>query len=128
MIFLSADGTWELLLQQAQAAADAADEIDWGISVDSTIVRTHLHAAGARTQTPLGPCAEGNDTHHGNPALTRCWNGAQSRRSQEVTLNQVMGTYISAQQLRVSDGGGRVGGRDRLGQSVSLLRWGRRRR
>jgi hypothetical protein len=74
--FLSADGTWKLLLQQAQAVADAADEIDWGISVDSTIVRAHLHAAGARTQTPLGPCAEENDTHHGNPVLTRCWNGA----------------------------------------------------
>nr|WP_245936139.1 TnsA-like heteromeric transposase endonuclease subunit [Streptomyces cahuitamycinicus] len=43
----------------------------------------------------MGSCAEENDTHHGNPALTRCWNGAQSRRSQELTLNQVMGTYTS---------------------------------
>ncbi|MFI1980076.1 IS5 family transposase [Streptomyces wedmorensis] len=45
----SADGTWERLLQQVQAAADAAGEIDWDISVDSTIVRAHQHAAGART-------------------------------------------------------------------------------
>lgn len=43
----SADGTWERLLQQVQAAADAAGEIDWDISVDSTIVRAHQHAAGA---------------------------------------------------------------------------------
>ncbi|WP_369824369.1 IS5 family transposase [Kitasatospora sp. Root187] len=48
----SADGTWERLLQQAQAAADAAGEIDWDVSVDSTAVRAHQHAAGARTAPP----------------------------------------------------------------------------
>ncbi|MFF8848023.1 IS5 family transposase [Streptomyces sp. NPDC015127] len=45
----SADGTWERLLQQVQAEADAAGEIDWDIAVDSTIVRAHQHAAGAHT-------------------------------------------------------------------------------
>ncbi|MEU6466787.1 IS5 family transposase [Streptomyces sp. NPDC046976] len=48
----SADGTWERLLQQVQAAADAAGEIDWDISVGSTIVRAHQHAAGAHRSTP----------------------------------------------------------------------------
>ncbi|WP_328436265.1 IS5 family transposase [Streptomyces sp. NBC_00444] len=48
----SADGTWEHLLQQVQAAADAAGEIDWDISVDSTIVRAHQHAAGAHRPAP----------------------------------------------------------------------------
>ncbi|WP_328940322.1 IS5 family transposase [Streptomyces sp. NBC_00250] len=48
----SADVTWELLLHQVQAAADAAGEIDWDVSVDSTIVRAHQHAAGARTDPP----------------------------------------------------------------------------
>ncbi|MFF4651016.1 IS5 family transposase [Streptomyces sp. NPDC001380] len=48
----SADGTWELLLQRVQAATDAAGEIDWDISVDSTIVRAHQHAAGARIDPP----------------------------------------------------------------------------
>ncbi|MGW5348869.1 IS5 family transposase [Streptomyces sp. NPDC004050] len=43
----SGDGTWERLLQQVQSAADAAGEIDWDVSVDSTIVRAHQHAAGA---------------------------------------------------------------------------------
>ncbi|MEU7473931.1 IS5 family transposase [Streptomyces sp. NPDC044984] len=51
----SADGTWERLLQQVQAAADAAGEIDWDVSVDSTIVRAHQHAAGARTEPPPAP-------------------------------------------------------------------------
>ncbi|MFD7777033.1 IS5 family transposase [Streptomyces sp. NPDC059753] len=48
----SADGTWGRLLQQVQAEADAAGEIDWNVSVDSTIVRAHQHAAGARTDPP----------------------------------------------------------------------------
>ncbi|MFH8236783.1 IS5 family transposase [Streptomyces sp. NPDC018321] len=45
----SADGTWERLLQQVQAAAG---EIDWDVAVDSTSVRAHQHAAGARTDPP----------------------------------------------------------------------------
>lgn len=48
----SADGTWERLLQQVQAAADAAGQIDWEVSVDSTAVRAHQHAAGARIAPP----------------------------------------------------------------------------
>lgn len=55
----SGDGTWEHLLQQVQAAADAAGEIDWDISVDSTIVRAHQHAAGARTELPPAPASKG---------------------------------------------------------------------
>ncbi|MEV6013818.1 IS5 family transposase [Streptomyces sp. NPDC051976] len=55
----SADGTWERLLQQVQAVADAAGEIDWDVSVDSTIVRAHQHAAGARTNPPPAPGLKG---------------------------------------------------------------------
>lgn len=42
------DGTFERMLQAAQAKADAAGDIDWLVSVDSTVVRVHQHAAGAR--------------------------------------------------------------------------------
>lgn len=56
----SADGTWERLLQQVQAAADAAGDIDWDVSVDSTIVRAHQHAAGARTEPPPTPDSKGD--------------------------------------------------------------------
>lgn len=48
----SADGTWERLLQQVQAQADAAGGIDWDVSVDSTSIRAHQHAAGARKVPP----------------------------------------------------------------------------
>ncbi|MFI1465607.1 IS5 family transposase [Nocardia carnea] len=42
------DGTWESMLTALQAHADAAGEIEWTVSVDSTIARAHQHAAGAR--------------------------------------------------------------------------------
>ncbi|MGW2052305.1 IS5 family transposase [Streptomyces sp. NPDC001858] len=48
----SADGTWKMLLSRIQAAEDAAGGIDWDVSVDSTAVRAHQHAAGARTAPP----------------------------------------------------------------------------
>ncbi|MFE3627206.1 IS5 family transposase [Streptomyces goshikiensis] len=44
----AADGTFERMLQAAQAQADAAGDIEWLVSVDSTVVRAHQHAAGAR--------------------------------------------------------------------------------
>ncbi|WRZ87928.1 IS5 family transposase [Streptomyces sp. NBC_01007] len=52
------EGTWERLFQQVQAAADAAGGTDWDISVDSTIVRAHQHAAGAH-RTAAGACPKG---------------------------------------------------------------------
>lgn len=42
------DGTWHRIVEQLQARADAEGLITWDISVDSTIVRAHQHAAGAR--------------------------------------------------------------------------------
>ncbi|GAB3209502.1 hypothetical protein GCM10027294_24150 [Marinactinospora endophytica] len=42
------DGTFERTLRAAQARADAAGDTEWLVSVDSTIVRAHQHAAGAR--------------------------------------------------------------------------------
>ncbi|MFF2510239.1 IS5 family transposase [Streptomyces sp. NPDC058086] len=42
------DGTWHRIFTELQARADAEDLITWDLSVDSTIVRAHQHAAGAR--------------------------------------------------------------------------------
>lgn len=42
------DGTWERLLAHAQTKSDAVGEVEWKVSVDSTVVRAHQHAAGAR--------------------------------------------------------------------------------
>jgi transposase len=49
------DGTFERMLRAAQARADAAGDIDWLVSVDSTIVRAHQHAAGARKGGSAAP-------------------------------------------------------------------------
>ncbi|MFJ8406333.1 IS5 family transposase [Streptomyces microflavus] len=48
----SADGTWQMLLSRIQTAEDAEGRIDWDVSVDSTAVRAHQHAAGARKAPP----------------------------------------------------------------------------
>ncbi|MGV5048156.1 IS5 family transposase [Rhodococcus pyridinivorans] len=41
-------GVWAQIHTRLQALADAAGEIVWNVSVDSTIARAHQHAAGAR--------------------------------------------------------------------------------
>lgn len=50
----SANGIRERLLQQVRAEADAGGEIGWDISVDSTVVRAHQHAAGSRLKDISG--------------------------------------------------------------------------
>jgi transposase len=42
------DGTWARIVAELQALADAAGQIGWQVSVDSTVMRAHQHAAGAR--------------------------------------------------------------------------------
>lgn len=44
------DGTWDRVLAQILAEADAAGEIDWTVSVDATISRAHQH--GTNTTRP----------------------------------------------------------------------------
>lgn len=41
-------GGWEAILSALQICAEAAGDIVWDVSVDSTIARAHQHAAGAR--------------------------------------------------------------------------------
>jgi hypothetical protein len=47
-----ADGTWEKVFTALLAQADAEGDLDWIVAVDSTIVRAHQHAAGARQKGP----------------------------------------------------------------------------
>ena len=50
----SLDGTWAKILGQLQAGCDEAEGKDWAVSADSTVVRAHQHAAGARRALPAG--------------------------------------------------------------------------
>jgi transposase len=40
----SLDGTWDKVLTRLLAEADIAGELDWSVSIDSTINRAHQHA------------------------------------------------------------------------------------
>ena len=42
------DGTWQKILDEAIVKDDAVGDLEWVVSVDSTVVRAHQHAAGAR--------------------------------------------------------------------------------
>lgn len=47
----SADGTWEAVLRELQRGCDVGAD-NWMVAIDSTVVRAHHHAAGARHQPP----------------------------------------------------------------------------
>ncbi|MFD4974978.1 hypothetical protein [Streptomyces sp. NPDC058424] len=48
----AADGTWERVFTAVMAQANEAENLDGAVSVDSTIVRAHQHAARARKKGP----------------------------------------------------------------------------
>lgn len=62
----SGDGTWDKVLAALLTRADAAGEIDWSVSVDSTINRAHQHG----TNLPRGekPADDGNMDANSAPA------------------------------------------------------------
>lgn len=47
----SADGTWAQVLRQLQRGCDVVED-RWLVAIDSTVVRAHQHAAGARHEPP----------------------------------------------------------------------------
>ncbi|WP_406229554.1 IS5 family transposase [Nocardia sp. NBC_01009] len=63
-------GVWAMILKSLQVLANAAGEIVWQVSVDSTNARAHQHAAGARregsrqAEPPHGP-GECEPSDHG---------------------------------------------------------------
>ncbi|MGA5868413.1 transposase [Streptomyces cinereoruber] len=48
------NGTFDRMLRAAQAKADAAGDVEWVVSVDSTVVRAHQHASGPITSWATG--------------------------------------------------------------------------
>lgn len=64
------NGTWQRLVIALQALADAGGRIDWDVSVDSTVVRAHQHAAGASKR---GICKQSRQAGFGLSLLITCW-------------------------------------------------------
>ena len=63
-------GVWLVIVKLLQVFADATGRIRWQVSVDSTIMRAHQHAAGARRDSarqaePPGGCGESEPADHG---------------------------------------------------------------
>ena len=51
----STDGTWDKVHARLVAEADAAGQVEWDVSVDSTINRAHQHATTmSRSEVPAG--------------------------------------------------------------------------
>ena len=44
----AADGTWDTVLAELVAQADAVGKVDWTVSVDATINRVHQHGTNTR--------------------------------------------------------------------------------
>jgi transposase len=44
----TADGTWDRILDEVVVKDDAVGNVEWVLSIDSSSVRAHQHAAGAR--------------------------------------------------------------------------------
>lgn len=54
------EGMWDRLLAHFQAESDAVGDIVWEVSVDSTVARSHQHAAGARRQPSRADAKKGS--------------------------------------------------------------------
>jgi transposase len=72
------DGTWNRLLAHVQTESDAAGEVVWEISVDSTVARAHQHAAGARRRPSLED-EEAGIEHPPDEALGRSRGGLTNK-------------------------------------------------
>ncbi len=60
------DGTWDRVLSALQAHADADGDLDWRVSVDSTVARVHQHGAtAARLAGPSGRSSSTALSHTG---------------------------------------------------------------
>ena len=51
----TADGTWDRVLEHVVVKDDAVGNIEWVFSIDSSSVRAHQHAAGARKKGDARP-------------------------------------------------------------------------
>lgn len=70
-------GAWAVILKMLQCFAELAGAIVWQVSVDSTIMRAHQHAAGARSDpgTQVEPPGGPGEVEPGDHALGRSRGG-----------------------------------------------------
>ena len=54
------DGTWDRILAHAQTRSDAAGEVVWEVSIDSSTARAYHHASGARRRPSRADLKKGS--------------------------------------------------------------------
>ena len=67
------DGVWDQVLTVLLAEADTLGDLDWQVSVDSTITRAHQHATNTRREVVSNArrCAGGTPELHKSAARAR---------------------------------------------------------
>ncbi|GHE75841.1 hypothetical protein GCM10017786_00900 [Amycolatopsis deserti] len=111
---LAGEGTWDVVLQRLLAAADAAGEINWGISVDSTIARAHQHATNI---TRHAPGLRRMTRNPGASRLTMRWAAHGVSRARNTLCHRGPESAVSALVLRSH--GARTDGASGAGTSVN---------
>jgi transposase len=69
----TADGTWDRILAEVIVKDDSVGAVEWVISVDSTVVRAHQHAAGARKKGGLGAAGPTS-----SPSTAKDWDAPEA--------------------------------------------------
>ena len=82
----SVDGTLDRVLAELVADADAAGELEWAVSVDSTIARAHQHATCAGEVVGGAVVA-----HGGQDRMTRIRRSAGTNRTITASAGPAVG-------------------------------------
>jgi transposase len=69
------DGAWERVVTALMAQAGAEEDLTWAVSVDSTLVRAHQHAAGACEK---GARQANRGLSTGSSASACCWSNLRT--------------------------------------------------
>jgi transposase len=64
----TADGTWDKILTEVVVKDDSIGVVEWTFSVDSSSVRAHQHAAGARKKGAAPPAGSNNSPSTEKPS------------------------------------------------------------
>ena len=64
----TADGTWDRILTEVVVKDDSIGVVEWTFSVDSSSVRAHQHAAGARKKGAARPAGSKTSPSKAKPS------------------------------------------------------------
>ena len=81
---LAVQGSWDVMLDRLLVEADAAGQVDWSVSVDSTIVCAHQHLTNVTRHTGAGSNYTNPDAELSDHASGRSRGGVSTKIHQLV--------------------------------------------